>query len=271
MLRDHPQKSSTLFISHASKDREYVKELVTFLNLLQIKNIVCSSLEDYQIPNDVDIYEYLKERINEDGRVMFILSENYYGSAACLNEMGACWVLNKKYTTILTPNFNFEQIQGAINPNQMSFKINDEGRLKSLLTSLHEEFGTENSFPQKEVLDVVLSQTIKNINIISFKEKVLKESISYSIESRRNVNGKLRVVIRLKNPMQKKLVIENIIVEFEDANNNILRAEKNINLVMYGEENKVEYFDLDYGESKYNPYDFLKNEKVDFKFYIDAQ
>ena len=44
---------NTLFISHASKDKKYVKELVNLLVPLHIENIVCSSLNGYHIPNDV--------------------------------------------------------------------------------------------------------------------------------------------------------------------------------------------------------------------------
>lgn len=105
--------SDSIFISHASEDEKYVKELVNLLIPLKIPKIICSSLHGYHIPNDVDIYEYLAGNLNRTGRVIFLLSKNYYKSAACLNEMGACWILNKNYTTVLTSNFEYEEIVGG--------------------------------------------------------------------------------------------------------------------------------------------------------------
>ncbi len=83
---------------------------------------------------DVDLY------------VIFVLSDRYYSSSSCLNEMGAAWVTKKEYTSILLPGFNFSQIKGAINPNQISIKLDsDEDELKQRLNELKdnltEKFG----------------------------------------------------------------------------------------------------------------------------------
>ena len=40
-----------------------------------------------------------------------MLSKNYYNSPACLNEMGAAWVLKSDYQSILIPPFDFENIK----------------------------------------------------------------------------------------------------------------------------------------------------------------
>ena len=40
--------------------------------------------------------------------------------------MGATWILKQKYQSILLPGFNFSQIQGAINPRDISFKLDDK-------------------------------------------------------------------------------------------------------------------------------------------------
>lgn len=55
-----------------------------------------------------------------------MLSKNYYESTACLNEMGATWILHKQYQTILLPGFEFKEIEGAINPRSISFKLDDK-------------------------------------------------------------------------------------------------------------------------------------------------
>nr|WP_187307761.1 hypothetical protein [Ruminococcus sp. AF46-10NS] len=50
-----------------------------------------------------------------------MLSDNYYSSVACLNEMGATWVLKKEYRSILLPGL-IQKIEGAINPNKIANK-----------------------------------------------------------------------------------------------------------------------------------------------------
>ena len=75
-----------------------------------------------------------------------MLSNNYYKSPVCLNEMGAAWVLKSEYTSILLPGFEYREIKGAVNPNKIGMKLDDEeellkkrlGELKNLISK---EFG----------------------------------------------------------------------------------------------------------------------------------
>ncbi len=115
-----------VFISHSSKDVAAVKQIVELLELLGFNdgNMFCSSIEPYGIPNDTDIYEYLKNQFNEfDLHVIFVLSKNYYNSPACLNEMGAAWVLSCSKTVMLLPEFDFSDIDGAINPRKIAIQF----------------------------------------------------------------------------------------------------------------------------------------------------
>ena len=142
-------KSKKVFISHASKDKSFVE---LFLNLLEDiglseSEIVCSSIPGYGIPLGEDIYDWLSKQFqNCDLHIVFILSDNYYNSAACLNEMGAAWVLKQKYDTVLLPEFDFPQIEGAINPKQIGIKLDSDHaelnqRLNELKDGLIGEFG----------------------------------------------------------------------------------------------------------------------------------
>ncbi|UNK30997.1 toll/interleukin-1 receptor domain-containing protein (plasmid) [Bacillus sp. N5-665] len=134
-------KIEKIFISHASKDIEYVKALVSLLNDIGVKknqnNIFCSSLPGYDIPHGESIYEFLKKELNKNNiMVLFVLSDNYYQSAPCLNEMGAAWITSKESTTVLTPNFDFKQIAGAIDPTKISFKMNNSVGLDKFRDSI---------------------------------------------------------------------------------------------------------------------------------------
>lgn len=133
-----------VFISHASKDISAVKHIVELLELIGFdkSNLFCSSIEPYGIPTDEDIYEYLKTQLREfDSHVIFVLSKNYYSSPACLNEMGAAWVLSCDQTVMLLPGFSFSDIDGAINPRKIAIQFkagmdaNDLYNLKSRISS----------------------------------------------------------------------------------------------------------------------------------------
>lgn len=142
------EKEIKIFISHSSLDVEFVSDLVELLEDIGIRReqLFCSSVPGYGIPLGEDIYEYLrKEFQNYDLHVIFILSENYYNSTASMNEMGAAWVLQYKYTTILLPGFDFPQIKGAINPRIIGLKLDAEEdivkeKLSELKNTIVEEF-----------------------------------------------------------------------------------------------------------------------------------
>lgn len=142
-------KASKLFISHSSLDLPFVKLLVDLFEHMGVRpeQMFCSSVPGFMVPLDNNIYDYLKKQFqNNDLRVIFVLSENYYHSPAALNEMGAAWVLQNKYTSILVPSFRFDKIQGAIDPMRRSIKLDSnieqlKADLDALMTSICSEFG----------------------------------------------------------------------------------------------------------------------------------
>ena len=99
-----------------------------------------------------DIYDYLASLFRDYNiYVIFMLSKNYYNSSACLNEMGAAWVLKSDYTSVLLPGFSYQKIEGAVNPNKIGFKLDDEDeslkrRLGELIHILAER--TDKSIPE---------------------------------------------------------------------------------------------------------------------------
>lgn len=146
---DNVMLKPKIFISHASSDLKYVEPFVELLADIGLTNdnLFCSSVPDYAIPLNQDIYDYLASLFcNYKLYVVFMLSNNYYESPVCLNEMGAAWVLKSEYTSILLPRFEYREIKGAVNPNKIGMKLDDEeellkkrlGELKNLISK---EFG----------------------------------------------------------------------------------------------------------------------------------
>lgn len=101
------------------------------------RNLFCSSVPGYDIPEGEDIYDTLATKFLEyDIYVILLLSKNYYDSVACLNEMGATWVLKAKYSTIVCPGFTVPEIKGAVNPRKMAVVLDDSKRVNGKLNQL---------------------------------------------------------------------------------------------------------------------------------------
>lgn len=131
-----------IFISHSTSDSNYIKPFVHMLEKIGIKDkhLFCSSVQGYGIPLNEDIYTYIQQQFyNNDLYIIYMLSKNYYNSPACLNEMGAAWVLKSDYQSLLIPPFDFENIKGAIDPTKISFRIDAGKDCKYRLTELKDK------------------------------------------------------------------------------------------------------------------------------------
>lgn len=146
------EKQHKLFISHAFKDKKYMKAFVELLEDIGMPDgsIVCSSMPGHGVPGGVKIYDWLREQFIEcDLRVVFALSHNYYGSPACLNEMGAAWVTKATDTLILLPGFDFSEIKGCVDPTEVGIKLDgDEEELKHRLNELKDILIGEHNLPK---------------------------------------------------------------------------------------------------------------------------
>ena len=130
----------------------------------------CSSVDGYGVAEGEDIYETLKNLFRQyDIYVVFVLSEHYYASAACLNEMGAAWVLQSNYSTILTKGFRPRDIHGAINPNKKAIVIDDARHVRSALNDFKER--VMGIFELEDKDDIIVWEDNRN----RFLEKVGKE------------------------------------------------------------------------------------------------
>lgn len=164
-----PEKTQELyekvFISHSCKDRVYAEAITDFLTLIGIPDdkIFCSSIPEYHIPLDEDIYGYIKHLFTEKKvYVLFLLSENYYSSTACLNEMGAAWVLQTAYTSLLLPGFEFKDIQGAVKAGRISIKLDgNEDEVHSRMIELRDKL--QAGFDLRDLDEIRWSRRVKQI------------------------------------------------------------------------------------------------------------
>ena len=128
------KRSQRFFISHSSRDRDFVAQIVTLLDGIGLNQtqIFCSSLPGYDIPIDTNIFDFLRGQfLKYDLHVFFIHSSNYYESPISLNEMGAAWALKSTCTSILLPGFPFTGMKGVVNSEDVAIKLdNDETEVK---------------------------------------------------------------------------------------------------------------------------------------------
>lgn len=166
------ERPAKIFISHSSQDIEFVQPLVTLFGSMGLnsENMFCSSVPGYNVPLDKNIFDYLKMQFkNYDLHVIFVLSENYYNSAACLNEMGAAWILQHKYTSVLIPQFEFHNIKGAIDPMRISIMLDAEkyelkDRLNQLRNEIIDEFHLVASLSQQSIWECHRDEFIRKVN-----------------------------------------------------------------------------------------------------------
>ncbi|RJE75741.1 toll/interleukin-1 receptor domain-containing protein [Reichenbachiella sp. MSK19-1] len=148
-----------IFISHSSRNKDYGILLVELLRNLGIKEdeIIFTSNVAYGIPVGQNIFHWLKSQIEEKPFVIYLLSEQYYESIACLNEMGAAWIIENDHAAIFTPDFDLssEEFQsGALDPREIGFYINDEERVLSFIQLLSNSFKLSNN-------TILISQSVK--------------------------------------------------------------------------------------------------------------
>jgi hypothetical protein len=148
-----------IFISHSSTDSAYGSVIVDLLRSVGIKEdeIIFTSNIAYGIPLGESIFNWLKNQIKEKPYVVYLLSSSYYSSVACLNEMGAAWIVENDHTIIFTPDFNINSPEfqnGALDPREIGFYINNEERLLSFLELLRKSFEISTN-------RVLISQKIK--------------------------------------------------------------------------------------------------------------
>lgn len=137
---DEIYKPPKIFISHSTDDRPIVEKFVTMLEQIGVKQeqLFCSSVAGYGIPQGVgDLYDFIRNEMNNDNLfVIMMLSKNYYKSPVCLNEMGAAWVKQSTYQSILFPGFQYSKIEGAVNPRDMTFHLADKDNRNYALNEL---------------------------------------------------------------------------------------------------------------------------------------
>lgn len=136
---DHSKKE--IFISHSSKDKEIVGQLINIIEDIGVQSdkIFCSSYEGYGVPLGDNFLITIKEKLDANVLVIFMLSQNFYESPICLCEMGATWIKTNRHIPILIPPFRYDNMKGVI-PTTNGMMINEKPKYNSLKDSIEDFF-----------------------------------------------------------------------------------------------------------------------------------
>ncbi|WP_221061590.1 toll/interleukin-1 receptor domain-containing protein [Methanobrevibacter arboriphilus] len=134
-----------VFISHSSKDKHFADELIEILEYIGVpsENIFCTSVEGYGIPLGENFLETIKNELTPNTLVLFLISENFYGSPVSLCEMGATWIQSNFHIPILIPPMTFEKIKGVI-PLTEGLLINNKAKINSLKMKIENDLSIKN-------------------------------------------------------------------------------------------------------------------------------
>lgn len=199
-------KTPKIFISHSSKDKEYVTELVKLFKEMGLKqrDVFCSSVPGYDIGLNENIFDTLRAMFQDNDLYMiFIHSSNYYDSPVSLNEMGAAWVVKSKYCSILLPRFEFSDMKGVVTSNTISIKLDaDRNEVKNRLNQLYDELAgffkieRNNSIVWEQARDAFIDKSnaieVKPVSDLSDAAKTILTN------AEKNDNGLILVVKSLE-------------------------------------------------------------------------
>lgn len=165
-------KFDCVFISHAYADREINNLFVDLLEDIGLKRgqIFYSSLPEYGVDLGENIADAIRIRLSSKiVHMIYMLSKNYYKSVMCLNEMGAAWILQHTYTSVLLPGFKYKKIKGAVDPGILGMNLGgDEVELKSRLIRLRNQLQNEFCLPSMD--EIMWNRKVDNF-IKVVKEK----------------------------------------------------------------------------------------------------
>lgn len=184
-----------IFISHSSMDKFYGGALVQLLLDIGVprNSITFTSKKGFGIPQGHNIFEWLKNKLTSSPFVIYLLSDNYYSSIACLNEMGAAWVIENQHQAFILPGFDIGDDKfrnGAIDPREIVTFIDKMDDILEFIDQISYELRIKPSLVevQEAVRTFQVALAVENLTDPSDKDYDLKpEHLDLYDEFRRSI------------------------------------------------------------------------------------
>ncbi len=218
-IESNPSKTlKTVFISHASKDKEIADAFVDLLLhgalSVPIDKIFCVSTDGTKIESGANWRDSIKESLLSAKLNFLIITPNYKESEVCLNEMGAAWVTSATVLPFIVEPINYKTVGIIQEPNQIE-KLLDEKSLDRIKDIVQEKLEISNTLVKSDRWTVKKKEFLIRVN------KHI-ESNPFQIPMDREVFDKLLVEKSvLENTVdsliQKKSELEDLIKKLKSA------------------------------------------------------
>jgi hypothetical protein len=133
-----------IFISHSSKDKQYITKFVNQILCLGIgvspDDDFCTSIEDLGIKNGEDIRNHIHDNIRSAEYSFLMISDNYKASEICINEMGAVWAYDANVRLYMLPGATVDKIGWLCDARQTQ-NLSDAVALDQLYKEMRLHFG----------------------------------------------------------------------------------------------------------------------------------
>jgi TIR domain len=151
-----PDRTLSLFISHSSKDSDFVLSLIGLLRSalrLPAREIRCTSIDGYRLPVGAHTKEHLRVEIHRAEAFIGVISPNSLKSAYVMFELGARWGAGKHLAPVLAPDTSPAVLEGPLSDIN-ALKGDDPAQLHQLVVDLASHLGLQAEAPhvyQREV------------------------------------------------------------------------------------------------------------------------
>ncbi len=151
----HPNKPDTIvsklsvFISHSSRDTEFVRMLISLLRSalnLPAEQIRCTSIDGYRLPAGASASESLRREIHEAEAFIGVISKTSLQSLYVLFELGARWGAQKHLIPLLGPGVDHTVLTGPL-ADLNAVQAAEPAQLHALVTDLAKQLRIPTSSP----------------------------------------------------------------------------------------------------------------------------
>lgn len=199
-----------IFISHNSKDKDKIDELVICLRLLNCEVFYSSESSTNSIEFGEDFYEKIKKEILNSDIVIFMVSNNFYESIPSLIEVGIAYGVGKRMIPVGFESGNYEKVlKGVFNTNKRLSCLDSEN---DILQLLHDISGSNDIIAINKFAKKIFNTTIKeNKHSIESKNKVEDEiAATFTVDTKLS---ELDIVNKIKNLRSTDYIFIKYIVE----------------------------------------------------------
>ena len=196
---------NSVFISHSSKDIEFILQLNDFLYGLGIPKdkIFCSSIEGQGVKHGNRIEDTVKMYLSKSAIIIYVLSRNFLESQACMQELGVGWMSNdsKKCFYFKLNDITMDEIKGFLNTSYKFTMITQES-LSEFIDDFCEVAGLT-AIKSSETIKLIKSLMNKSSG---FLEKIVDEKNLSDDEKNKKLLEKLHASLNKLNIGEMKVI-----------------------------------------------------------------